>query len=106
MIQAHIFKDQKDNTYFICVDTDATVTFINTKLVLKNMIIQKTHSITVKGVSNQKVVNHYVDLPLYILESDETTVIMHIKAYVITNIQISVLLNINELDKKKDDIAL
>ena len=106
IIQAYIFKNQKNNTHFICVDINATVTFIDAELVLKDLIIQKTHFITVKEVSDQKVVSHYVDLSLYILESDETTVIIHIKAYVITDIQISVLLNINKLDKKKNNIAL
>ena len=70
------------------------------------MIIQKTHPITVKGVSDQKVVNHYVNLPLCILESNKTMVIMHIKAYVTMSIQVSVLLDINKLNKEKDNIAL
>ena len=50
--------------------------------------------------------NYYVDLSLYILESDKTTVFMHTKVYIITDIQVSVLLSINELDKEKDNIVL
>ena len=106
IIQACLFKNQKNNTHFICVDTNAIVTFIDIELVSKNIIIQKTYSLTVKKVSNHNVVNYYVDLFLYISGSDKTTVIMHIKAYVIIDIQVSVLLSMNKLNKKKDDITL
>ena len=84
-IQAHLFNDQ--NTHLICVNTNSTTTFINAELILKDMLVQKTHLITVKGISEQKVINHYVDLPLYITRiKGKGQITMHTKAYVITGI--------------------
>ena len=104
-IQARLFKNQEDNAHSICVDTGSTATFIDAELVPKDVIVQKTRPITVKGVSGQKVVDHCVDLPLHISGSDGQ-VTMHTRACVATGIQAGVLLGMDELSKEEDDIAL
>ena len=105
-MQARLFKDQEDNTHSIFVNISSIATFIDAELIPKDVIAQKTHPITVRGVSGQKVVDRYVDLPLYISASDGATIIMHTKAYVATDIQAGVLLGMDELGKEEEDIAL
>ena len=68
--------------------------------------MQKIHSVTVKCVSKQQTVNYYINLSLFILESNKTIIIKCIKVNIINKIYVSVILNINELNKKKDNIAL
>ena len=66
--------------------------------------MQKTHPITVKGVSGQKVVDRHADLPLHIPGTEgEGQIIMHTKAYVATGIQAGILLGIDELGKEPFD---
>ena len=54
----------------------------------------------------QQIVDQYVELPLHITGSTSGEIIIKAKAYVVTGITAGVILGMDELDKKENNIAL
>ena len=64
------------------------------------------HPITVRDIADERIVDKQMNIPLFVTATDDTMKRIKTKVYVNKEIKVDVILDMNELDKIEDDIAL
>ena len=108
IIQTRLY-DQNNEKIFICIDIDFNVNFIDESLLSKSNFenrLHNCHSIIVRNIANERIVDKQMNILLYITTIDESLKRFEIKTYVNKNIQTNVIFDMNELKKIENDIVI
>ena len=108
IIQTRLYDEINENIS-ICIDIEFNVNFIDKFLLSENNLwnrLHNCHSITMRNIANERIVNQQMNIFLYVTATDDTTKRIKIKIYVNKSIKVDVILSMNELDKIEDDIIL
>ena len=107
-IQRRLF-DNNNDEIVICIDIDSRVNFIDkTLLSSKNLYnrIRNCKLITVRDIVDERIVDRQIDLSIYVRAINKAIKLFNIYIYINKSIEINIILGINKLDYKKNNIAL
>ena len=107
-IQARLY-DEGNEEIPVCIDIGSSVSFIDESLLPEGNLwsrLHNCHSITVRGIAGERIVDKQMDIPLFVTATDGTMKRIEVKVYVSKGIKAGVILGMDELGKAEDDIAL
>ena len=102
--------DETNEAILVCIDTSFNVNFIDEFLFFKNQNLwnrfHNCHSIIIRDIANERIVDRQMNIFLFFIATNDSIKRINFKTYVNKNIQTSVILDMNELNKKENDIIL
>ena len=107
-IQTRLY-DESNEKISVCIDIDFNVNFIDEFLLSEDNFwsrLHNCHSIIVRNIANERIVDKQMNIFLYITTIDESLKRLEIKTYVNKNIQTDVIFDLNELKKIENDIVI
>ena len=109
IIQTSLY-DEINEAIFVCIDTSFNVNFIDEFLFSKNQslwnILHNCHSIIIRDIASERIVDRQINISLFFIATNDSIKRINFKIYVNKSIQTNVILNINELNKKENNIVL
>ena len=108
IIQTRLY-DENNEEISICIDTDFSVNFIDETLLSEDNLwsrLHNCHSIIVRDIANERIVDKQMNIFLYITTIDESLKRLEVKTYVNKDIQADVIFDMNKLKKIENDIVI
>lgn len=88
------------NSQSICLNSEALHTLVNHSLTDEDQINNTSWFVKINKINSNFISNEYVNLCIYIHNNDTDKIFINIKAYVINELNIELLININVMQKK------
>ena len=106
--QKKLFDNEKETS--VCADIEFEVSFINESLLPQDINLFdrliSTPLVTVRGISDERIVDKQIHLPIHIKSSDDVTKTIEATLYVFKDIKAEVILDMNVLEKPQNKITL
>ena len=103
------FYIENNDEILICIDTESSVNFIDESFLSANNLwnrLHNCHSITIRDIVDERIVNKQINISLFVIIIDDSMKRIDYKVYVSKSIKVEIILDINELDKIENDIAI